>query len=114
MVRKLFRKLGWQLREADSWRDAAVALNRSRVHVVIADAALPEWPWKSVLEDLRERAPSAQLVVASRHADESLWSQVLNEGGYDVMAQPLDAHEVERVVASVHRHNNYRAIGAGA
>ncbi len=66
------------------------------------------------LKDLRDRAKPPQLVVTSRQADESLWSEVLNVGGYDVMAQPLDSNEVERVVASAHRHFDYRPLTAGA
>ena len=45
-----------------------------------------------------ERAPV--LIVTSKVADEYLWSEVLNLGGYDVLAQPLDRDEVTRVARS--------------
>jgi hypothetical protein len=35
--------------------------------------------------------------VTFRTADERLWAEVLNLGGYGVLAQPFDANEVKRV-----------------
>jgi DNA-binding response OmpR family regulator len=37
------------------------------------------------------------LVVTSRVADDRLWSEVLNLGGYDVLAKPLNTKEVFHV-----------------
>jgi DNA-binding response OmpR family regulator len=51
-------------------------------------------------EHLR-RAPL--LLVTSRHADENLWAEVLNLGGYDVLLKPFDGAEVTRVVAMARR-----------
>ena len=45
-----------------------------------------------------------QLIVTSRTADDHLWAEVLNIGGFDVLAQPLERDEVERVVSSARRH----------
>jgi DNA-binding response OmpR family regulator len=114
LVKQVFRKFGWKLFEARDRRKAMECLDRNRVHVVIAESDLPNWNWRRVLSDLRGRAKPPQLVVTSRQADESLWSEVLNVGGYDVMAQPLDSHEVERVISSAHRHYDYQPMAAGA
>lgn len=114
MVRRLFQKLDWQLFEAGSRREALECLDCHPVHVLVLETGLPGWNWKTVLNELYERASPPQLVVACRQADESLWSEVLNEGGYDVMTQPLDAYEVERVIASARRHIGYRTAADGA
>lgn len=114
LIHEVFRRLGWKLFEARDRRRAMECLDRNKVHVVIAESDLPNWHWKRVLNDLRERAKPPQLVVTCRQADETLWSEVLNIGGYDVMAQPLDSNEVERVVASAHRHYDYLPLIAGA
>jgi DNA-binding response OmpR family regulator len=114
LVHQVFHKLGWRLFEARDRRKAMECLDQNPVHVVIAESDVPNWNWKRVLHDLRRRAKPPQLVVTSRQADESLWSEVLNVGGYDVMAQPLDSNEVERVIASAHRHFDYRPMTAGA
>jgi len=53
-----------------------------------------------------------QLVVASRTADDRLWAEVLNIGGYDVLAQPFDSDEVSRVIAAARRHFDAERKGA--
>jgi DNA-binding response OmpR family regulator len=104
LVRDLFRKLGWRLFEARDRRQAWRCLERNPVHVVIAESDVPRWSWKRVLRDLRRLMPPPQLIVASRTADDYLWAEVLNIGGYDVLPQPFERDEVERVVASAGRH----------
>ena len=47
------------------------------------------WNWKKVLSDLRRFAHPPQLIVTSRTADDYLWAEVLNIGGYDVLPQGL-------------------------
>jgi DNA-binding response OmpR family regulator len=41
------------------------------------------------------------LIVTSRFADDYLWSEVLNFGGYDVLSKPFSEEEVRHVFASV-------------
>ena len=75
----------------------------SRVSVVICEALLPDGDWKDLLARMSSIRASSVLVVTSKVADESLWAEVLNLGGYDVLAQPFDQEEVTRVVSSALR-----------
>jgi DNA-binding response OmpR family regulator len=104
LVHEVFKSLGWRLFEARDRKRAMHFLERNPVKVVIAKTDVPNWSWRRVLNDLRSLTNPPQLIVTSRTADESLWAEVLNIGGYDVMAQPFERYEVERVVASAHRH----------
>src|SRR5215469_1083121 len=114
LVQDVFRRLGWKLFEASDRRRAMECLDKNPVQVVIAESDVPNWNWRRMLTDLRDLAKPPQLIVTSHLADESLWSEVLNIGGYDVMAQPLERKEVERVIASAHRHFGYQPLRAGA
>ncbi|MGA3238352.1 MAG: response regulator [Bryobacteraceae bacterium] len=104
LVHEVFKKHGWRLFEARDRKRAMQCLERNPVKVVIAKTDVPNWSWRRVLNDLRSLTKPPQLIVTSRTADESLWAEVLNVGGYDVMAQPFEQYEVERVIASAHRH----------
>lgn len=104
LIHEVFRKVGWHLYEARSRKQALECLDRRMVQVVIANGSDRHWPWKKVLSDLRRMARPPQLVVTSRTADDSLWSEVLNWGGFDVLPEPFERDEVERVVASARRH----------
>jgi len=104
LVHEVFRNHGWQLFEAVDRRRALRCLDLNPVHVVIVESDLPHWNWKRVLRDLRNLAHPPQLIVTSRMADDYLWSEVLNIGGFDVLAQPLAQEELERVISSARRH----------
>jgi len=104
LLHEIFRKAGWRLLAARERRRAMSCLVRNPVQVVIAERDLPDWNWKKVLGDLRLLAAPPQLIVTSRDADDYLWAEALNVGAYDVLSQPLDRDEVERVVASARRH----------
>jgi DNA-binding response OmpR family regulator len=112
LIHGVFKRFGWRLFEARSRRRAMKCLERNPVQVVIAESDVPNWNWKRVLNDLRNLAKPPQLIVTSRTADEALWAEVLNIGGYDVMAQPFQEYEVERVIASAHRHFDYQPFRA--
>lgn len=108
LVHEMFSRPGWRLFEARDRRQAVAYLRRHPVEVVLAESDIPRWHWKKILRTLRSLARPPQLIVTSRTADEYLWSEVLNFGAYDVLTQPLDQEELERVVASARRHFDYQ------
>ena len=113
LVNEIFHQAGWRLLQARSRRQAFHCLVNEPVHVVIAESQLPDGDWKNVLLEL-DRLPSPpNLIVASHMADDRLWAEVLNMGGYDVLSQPFEAEELRRVVASAGRRYGCRA-GAAA
>lgn len=103
LVREIFGKLGWRLFEARDGQRAMVWLERNAVQVVIAEGRSAGSGWQGLLDALRNLPDPPQLVVTSRTADDFLWSEVLNRGGYDVLPRPLNREEVERVVAGAGR-----------
>jgi DNA-binding response OmpR family regulator len=109
LLHDIVTKSGWRLFEARDRRRAMHFLETNPVQVVIAESELPNWGWKKVLSDLRRLAQPPELIVTSRTADDYLWAEVLNIGGYDVLPQPLERDEVERVIAAARRHFNLPA-----
>jgi DNA-binding NtrC family response regulator len=117
LLRQLFREAGWRLFEARDWKKARQHLNHDPVHVVITRSECEGWDWKTVLHNLMRRTQPPQLIVTSRTADDKLWSEVLNCGGYDLLPEPLRRDEVERVVAAARRHfgpHQARTVGGPA
>ncbi len=82
-----------------TYREALGVLCRDRIAVIICERDLPDGKWKDLLSQIAPITDPPCLIVASRLADEFLWAEVLNLGGYDVLAKPFDAEEVARVVA---------------
>jgi DNA-binding NtrC family response regulator len=89
----------WSLREAFSLREAATELRNCPGAIVISEPALPDGTWKELLDFTLTLHPAPPLVIAAIHADESLWMEVLNCGGYNVISKPFDGGELVQMVS---------------
>jgi DNA-binding NtrC family response regulator len=68
------------------------------VQVVLTDIALRDGDWRRVLEIVEQGRRKIEVVVCSCLADPELWLDVLEQGGYDVLVQPYQSEEIERIV----------------
>lgn len=89
----------WTVYRATSCEEAIRFARYTRPRVLLCDAELPDGNWRRIWKALSIGRQPPLLIVASRNADESLWAQVLQAGGYDVLAKPFRSEEV---VWSVH------------
>jgi DNA-binding NtrC family response regulator len=71
--------------------------------IVICERDLPDGNWKAILGACEALSKSPIMLVISRHADENLWAEVLNLGGYDVLLKPFDRSEVMRTLSACWR-----------
>ena len=53
--------------------------------------------WEDLLRATAGLRTPPNIIVFSRLADESLWAEVLNMGGFDVLIKPFQPEEVLRV-----------------
>jgi two-component system response regulator PilR (NtrC family) len=67
---------------------------------VLTEAKLPDGTWMDVLNAVTETAPYSALIVTKSTADDLFWAEVLNQGAYDLLAQPFDAGEVRRILSN--------------
>lgn len=98
-LRQLLSQGRWRLREARSFREALAALRQNPVAVLVSECDLPDATWQDVWRSLELQPNPPAMIVTSRFADDRLWSEVLNLGGYDVLAKPFAPDEVRRVVS---------------
>ena len=64
----------------------------------MTEANLEDGTWLDLLQLTRELR--MKLVVTDPWADARFWAEVINLGGYDVLAQPFQETEVRRLIAS--------------
>lgn len=94
----MFHQLPWKLKKAESMAQGLRQAMSGVVRVVICEPELAGGTWRMLCHTIGELSHPPRLIVASRLADERLWAEVLNLGGYDVLATPFDADEVHRVL----------------
>jgi DNA-binding NtrC family response regulator len=103
-LREVCSILSWNLHEAGTYHEALECLGRYQIEIVICECLLPDGNWKDLLSIMAPLAESPRLIVISAHADDLLWAEVLNLGGYDMLAKPLKLQEVARTVALAWRN----------
>lgn len=96
-LRSILSHSNWVVHEAASKAEALDVLRSNRISVVLCGCKLADGDWRSVLELVGALPNAPPLIVTSRRADDSLWAEVLNLGGYDLLPAPFDRREVIRV-----------------
>jgi DNA-binding response OmpR family regulator len=111
LLSHVFTHSNWKCEMARTCAEALEVLRQSEVAVVICAAELPDGTWKDLLAKLVQPVPP-RLIVASRLADDHLWAEVLDFGGYDVLGMPFEPPEVIRVVSLAWRQWQHESRSA--
>lgn len=93
----------WTVRGVQTCAEALGAIRRSSCSIVLCEKELADGCWQDLLSGMRGLNQATPLIVMSRLADETLWADVLREGGFDVLAKPLEKTEVNRVFSGAAR-----------
>jgi len=106
--------LGWPCRVSRSIKETLAAMrdhvheNQDRIAIVVCDEQLSDGSWKDLLPGFAHFQCPPSLIVISERLDSSLWAEVLNLGGFDVLLRPLKENEIARVLHMAHRHGDKR------
>jgi DNA-binding NtrC family response regulator len=107
IIRRMLRMAWWPVASVRTFSEAADRLQQMVSPVVLCDQYLPDGSWRDVLDYISVCSNAPLLIVASRLADDPLWAEVLNLGGFDVLAKPFNESEVQNVVASAFRQQHF-------
>jgi two-component system C4-dicarboxylate transport response regulator DctD len=111
----ILRPSNWKLDFAKTYDEACAALRAADPGPIVTDCSLPGgFGWRDLLELARSIQNAPPVIVTDRFADERLWAEVLNEGGYDVLMKPFEPEEVLRIVRYAWQAWNDRARQAAA
>ncbi len=110
----MFHRSAWKLSGALTCREALSHVRQHVIPVVICERDLTDGIWTDFLEAAAAAAHPPAVIVASRLADERLWAEVLNVGGWDVLAKPFETREVFHSVSSAWRQWDYQRRQAGS
>jgi DNA-binding NtrC family response regulator len=95
----------WALLKANNLFTArALLLQEQNISVVFCERNLMSGTWIDIVKHVQPLPNPPAVIVTSRLADDRLWSEVLNRGGWDLLAKPFDHAEVLRSVRSAWQH----------
>ncbi|MDX1979640.1 MAG: response regulator [Bryobacteraceae bacterium] len=101
----------YSVRYARSAGEARRMLASTEISVVLSEAGEPDG-WAALLDFIRELPRPPRLIVTARHAGDRLWGEVLNLGGFDVLAKPWAKREVTHSVRGAHENWRGEAVAA--
>ena len=96
-LREILSQNNWKLHEASDCCEAVALLRDQSVPVLLCERDHADGNWEDLLKATARLPAPPNLIVFSRLADASLWAQVLNLGGFDVLMTPFEPEEVLRV-----------------
>jgi DNA-binding response OmpR family regulator len=102
-LRRILHHGNWLISHCPTAADALKQVPSTCPAVVVCERDLPDGNWKTLLSACEDNPGSPLLLVISKTADENLWAEVLNLGGYDVLMKPFERGEVTRVLGMAWR-----------
>lgn len=103
-LQKILRQTNWRFHRVRSVSEALKFALKNRPGVIVCERTLPDGAWRDVLSRTAELPDPPVVIVTAEDADNALWAEVLNLGGYDVLAKPFDHAEVVRAVSLAWMH----------
>jgi DNA-binding response OmpR family regulator len=113
-LREILSQGNWELHEASGCSQALALLRSQRIPVLLCERGHADSGWKELLEATARLPAPPNLIVFSRLADESLWAEVLNLGGFDVLMRPFEPEEVLRVTFAAWSRWDCDFVASGA
>jgi DNA-binding NtrC family response regulator len=113
-ISRMLDFVGIRCEHVMSCGEAGRRLERSAWDAVLTEASLDDGDWKDVLACALGLEYSPPVVVTHYAADDRLWAEALNLGCYDVLAQPFDTREVQRILQLACSQATGRSVASAA
>ena len=88
----------WAVFFANAVDEARLALDRLKPQIVLFDRDLAGADWRTAMSSFASCSNGACIVLISKVMDDNLWSEVVCNGGYEVLPKPLHDDELSRAV----------------
>jgi DNA-binding response OmpR family regulator len=90
------RRVNWDVSVVESLDAAAPLLQGTHITVFLLDRDLPHQNWRHVIREYTGFASC--ILLASTVTGDSVWREVVERGGYDVIAKPFGEDVVLRTI----------------
>jgi two-component system, NtrC family, response regulator PilR len=97
---QIVEDLPLMLHHVDTLRQARFRLGRHDYQLVLTEAKLADGNWLDVMHLVRDDPREIAVIVTDPQADARFWSEALNLGAYDLLAQPFYPPEVRRILSN--------------
>jgi DNA-binding NtrC family response regulator len=110
---RMLHSLPLTVDHVENLQQARAKLQQDDYGVILTEAALPDGNWLDAIHLARQYPHTLEVIVTDPQADARLWSEVLNLGAYDLLAQPFYEPEVRRILYNACSRTGYKVAAAG-
>ena len=103
-LHELLQDTKWSVARALSWGEVSSFCGRVASPVVLVDRHFQGSDWRFTLSSLLNTTENCCLILLSDVSDPYLWNELVQYGGFDVLARPFERSEVLRTLAFAQRH----------
>jgi two-component system, NtrC family, response regulator PilR len=100
VLTEMLKPISIPLEQAPDLRRAKSRLDQEKYGVILTEARLPDGTWEDIMKVVDKARVYSTVVVTDPFADARFWADVLELGGYDVLAQPFCCSEVQRIISN--------------
>jgi DNA-binding NtrC family response regulator len=83
---------------AESIEEVEAIANQIAAPIILLDRNWPGSDWRTAVQRLAASPQGACVILVSGVTDAYLWQELIRRGGYDVLAKPLRAPNIARVI----------------
>lgn len=98
LVSELCAASDWDVSFAGTRQEAHAALDRAKAQILLLDRNVAGDDWREAMSSFAASSDRACIMLVSRIVDTYLWNDVVRNGGYEVLAKPLQADHVSRAI----------------
>jgi DNA-binding NtrC family response regulator len=88
----------WEVIWTRTCAETVTAVRRTAAPTIVCDEIFEDGEWKELWNELKKDPCPPEFILASRLADERLWAELLNLGGYDLLTKPFRPEQVIRAI----------------
>lgn len=103
-LRALLHNSKWSVERAKSWNDVSSFCDRVVNQVVLLDRHFQGSDWRCSVSSLPNPAANRCLILLSDVSDPYLWNELVQHGGFDVLARPFECSALLRTLAFAQKH----------
>jgi AmiR/NasT family two-component response regulator len=103
-LRALLQDTKWSVVRALTWAEVSSFCGRVASPVVLVDRHFQGSDWRFTLASLLNTTANCCLILLSDVSDPYLWNELVEYGGFDVVARPFEQAEVHRTLAFAQKH----------
>ncbi len=99
-ILRLLSHSRWSVARVETLAQSMAHLTHGWRGVLICESSLPDGTWRDMLAGALGLPCPPPLIVAAAHADDALWMEVLESGGYNLIGKPFVESEVFRTISA--------------